>query len=65
MVDEIRNQKSVELVKAASMQALCAVMFLDLMKRYPVTRRMALSEFSAALTKAAVILESTGKDIGR
>ena len=32
------------------MQALCAVMFLDLMKRYPATRRVALSKFSAALT---------------
>jgi hypothetical protein len=35
------------------MHALCALMFLDLMKRNPATRRMALSEFSAALTEGS------------
>ena len=35
------------------MHVLCALMFLDLIKRYPAISRMALSELSAALSEGS------------
>jgi len=38
-----------EVVKADSIQSLCAIIFLLRIKRYPAKRKRALAEFKAAL----------------